>query len=93
MTQRARQGILLGGVFAVVALGAPVGLGSHVHWDRRLDGRLAQAVMSIQGVKGLEIGPAFENATLPGTQVHDALYPGERRPRGAPIAPGASRGG
>ena len=70
----------LGGIFAVVALGAPVGLGSHVHWDRRLDGRLAQAVMSIQGVKGLEIGPAFENATLPGTQVHDALYPGEPRP-------------
>jgi len=70
----------LGGVIVVVATGLPVGLGSHVHWDRRLDGRLAQAVMGIQAIKGVEIGPAFENAALPGSQVHDALYPGERGP-------------
>lgn len=69
-----RAGNSLGGVLIVAALGAPVGLGSHVHWDRRLDGRIAQAVMSIPAIKGMEIGPAFENARLPGTQVHDALY-------------------
>ncbi|MHB1295480.1 MAG: chorismate synthase [Anaerolineae bacterium] len=67
----------LGGVVVAVALGVPVGLGSHVQWDRRLDGRLAQAVMSIQAIKGVEIGPAFQNAALPGTQVQDALFPGK----------------
>jgi chorismate synthase len=68
----ARQaGDSLGGVFFVVATGVPVGLGSHVHWDRRLDARLAAAVISIPAIKGVEIGPAFENARRPGTQVHD----------------------
>jgi chorismate synthase len=66
----------LGGTIVVVAWGLMPGLGTHVEWDRRLDGRLAQALMSIQAIKGLEIGPAFENARLPGTQVHDALYAG-----------------
>ena len=61
----------LGGVFVVTATGVPVGLGSHVHWDRRLDARLAAAVMSIPAVKGVEIGPAFENARRRGTQVQD----------------------
>jgi len=61
----------LGGVFVVTATGVPVGLGSHVHWDRRLDGRLVWAVMSIPAIKGVEIGPAFENARKPGTEVHD----------------------
>ena len=69
------QGDSLGGIFVVAASGLPVGLGSHVHWDRRLDGRLAQAIMSIPAIKGIEIGPAFENARLPGTQVHDPIYP------------------
>lgn len=64
----------LGGVFAVIAIGVPPGLGSHVHWDRRLDARLAQAVMSIPAVKGVEIGPAFENARRRGTQVHDEIF-------------------
>jgi chorismate synthase len=64
----------LGGVFEVVALGVPPGLGSHVHWDRRLDARLMWAVGSIQAVKGVEIGPAFENARLRGTQVHDEIF-------------------
>ncbi len=63
----------LGGVFEVVALGVPPGLGSHVHWDRRLSGRLAQAMLSIHAMKGVEIGDAFENARRPGTQVHDAI--------------------
>jgi chorismate synthase len=65
----------LGGVFVVTATGLPVGLGSHVHWERRLDARLAWAVMSIPAVKGVEIGPAFENARRPGTEVHDEIYP------------------
>jgi chorismate synthase len=64
----------LGGIFEVVALGVPPGLGSHVHWDRRLDGRLMAAVGSIQAIKGVEIGPAFENATRYGTQVHDEIF-------------------
>ena len=63
----------LGGVFEIVALDLPPGLGSHVHWDRRLDARLMAAVGSIPAVKGVEIGPAFENATRPGTQVHDEI--------------------
>jgi chorismate synthase len=72
----ARQaGDSLGGVFIVTATGLPVGLGSHVHWDRRLDGRLAWAVMSIPAIKGVEIGPAFDNARRPGTQVHDEIMP------------------
>jgi chorismate synthase len=75
----ARQaGDSLGGVFVVHACGVPVGLGSHVHWDRRLDARLAAAVMSIPAVKGVEIGPAFANAGRRGTQVHDELLPGDK---------------
>ncbi len=69
----------LGGVFEVVAVGAPPGLGSHVHWDRRLSGRLAQALMSIHAMKGVEIGEAFANARKPGTQVHDEILLDERR--------------
>lgn len=67
------KGDTLGGVFEVVVIGVPIGLGSYVHWDRRLDGRLAQGMMSIPGVKGVEIGPAFENAKRYGTQVHDPI--------------------
>ncbi|MFO7982071.1 MAG: chorismate synthase, partial [Desulfuromonadales bacterium] len=67
------DGDSLGGVVEVALLGAPVGLGSHVHWDRRLDGRLAQAVMSIQAFKGVEIGIGFEAARRPGSQVHDEI--------------------
>jgi chorismate synthase len=63
----------LGGVIEVVALNLPPGLGSHVHYDRRLTGRLAAAVCSVQSIKGVEIGPAFENARKRGTQVHDAM--------------------
>jgi chorismate synthase len=64
----------LGGLFEVVALGVPPGLGSHVHWDRRLDARLMAAVGSIPAVKGVEIGPAFENAARRGTEVHDEIF-------------------
>jgi chorismate synthase len=67
-------------VFEVVALGVPPGLGSYVHWDRKLDGRLAQAVMSIHAVKGVEIGPGFEIARTPGSRAHDEIF--WDRPRG-----------
>lgn len=67
------QGDSLGGVFEVRVKGLPPGLGSYVHWDRRLDGQLAQAVISIPGVKGVEIGEAFSLADLPGSQVHDPI--------------------
>ena len=68
-------GDTLGGVFEMWATGVPIGLGSHVHWDRRLDGRLAQAVMSIHAVKGVEIGGGFALAALPGSQTHDVILP------------------
>jgi len=77
--QARKDGDTLGGVFEVVALGVPPGLGSYVHWDRKLDGRLAQAVMSIHAVKGVEIGPGFEIARTPGSRAHDEiLYDGQR---------------
>jgi chorismate synthase len=63
----------LGGIIEIVALNLPVGLGSYAQWDRRLEARLAQAVLSVQAMKGVEIGEAFENAKLPGTQAHDAI--------------------
>lgn len=69
-----KRGDTLGGVFEVVALGVPPGLGSYVHWDRKLDGRLAQAVMSIHAVKGAEVGQAFEIARTPGSQAHDEIF-------------------
>jgi chorismate synthase len=67
------RGDTLGGVFEVVAYGLPPGLGSHVHWDRKLDGRLAQALMSIHAIKGVEIGPGFEIARTPGSAAHDEI--------------------
>ncbi|MBK5107587.1 MAG: chorismate synthase [Anaerolineales bacterium] len=72
------QGIMqardtLGGVIEVLALGLPPGLGSYVHWDRRLEARLGAAVLSVQAIKGVEIGPAFENTRKSGTQVQDAI--------------------
>lgn len=63
-----------GGIIETVALNLPVGLGSHVHWDRKLDGRLAQAIMSIHSVKGVEIGKAFENARKLGTDAQDEIF-------------------
>ena len=63
----------LGGVLEIVALGLPLGLGSYAQWDKRLEARLAAAVLSVQAMKGVEIGDAFENAKRPGTQVHDAI--------------------
>ena len=72
-------GDTLGGVVEAVALGVPVGLGSHVSWDRKLDGRLAQALMSIPAVKGVELGLGFEAARRKGSEVHDEILPGLSR--------------
>jgi len=72
------KGDTLGGVFEVIATGTPVGLGSHVSWDRRLDGKIAQAMMSINAVKGVEIGAGFALANLKGSQAHDVIEPVSR---------------
>src|SRR5213596_2822811 len=72
-------GDTLGGIVEVVALGVPVGLGSHVAWDTKLDGRLAQALMSIPAVKGVELGLGFEAARRKGSEVHDEILPGFSR--------------
>jgi chorismate synthase len=72
-------GDTLGGIVEVIALGVPVGLGSHVSWDRKLDGRLAQALMSIPAVKGVELGLGFEAARRKGSEVHDEIMPGFAR--------------
>ncbi|TAK06259.1 chorismate synthase [bacterium] len=69
-----KKGDTLGGIFEVVALGLPPGLGSHTQWDRKLDGRLAQALMSIQAIKGVEIGLGFEMARRRGSEVHDEIF-------------------
>jgi chorismate synthase len=69
----AKAGDSLGGVVEVIGYGVPVGLGSHVHWDRRLDGLLAQALLSIQAVKGVEIGDAVDVAGRRGSEAHDAI--------------------
>jgi len=69
------DGDTLGGVFEVIAAGVPVGLGSHVGWERRLDGRIAQAIMSINAVKGVGIGSGFALARLKGSQAHDIIEP------------------
>ncbi|WP_457624261.1 chorismate synthase [Persephonella sp.] len=68
------EGESLGGVFEVFATGVPVGLGSYVQWDRRLDGRIAQAFMSIQAIKGVEIGDGFELSRRFGSQAHDEIF-------------------
>ncbi|MEU6253638.1 chorismate synthase [Streptomyces sp. NPDC047043] len=71
--QAHKDGDTLGGVVEVLAYGVPVGLGSHVHWDRRLDARLAAALMGIQAVKGVEVGDGFELARVPGSRAHDEI--------------------
>jgi chorismate synthase len=64
----------LGGVFEVVAVGVPPGLGSHVHWDRKIDGRLAQALLSINAMKGVGVGDGFDTAAKPGSAAHDEIF-------------------
>jgi chorismate synthase len=87
------EGDTLGGVFEIVARGVPVGLGSHVAWDQKLDGRLAQALLSIHAVKGVEVGEAFAAACLPGSEVHDAIVPAPERPRTGGLGRATNRAG
>ncbi|AWN24064.1 chorismate synthase [Deinococcus irradiatisoli] len=72
-----KEGDTLGGIVEIRFRGLPPGLGSYVHWDRKLDGRIAAAVMGTQAIKGVEIGQGFANARVPGSKVHDAVYLGE----------------
>ena len=69
----AKDGDSLGGIVEVLTYGLPVGLGSHVHWDRKIDGMLAASIMSIQAVKGVEIGDGFTGAARRGSEAHDAI--------------------
>ncbi len=85
-----KAGDTLGGIFEVRALGLPVGLGSYVQWDQRLDGKLAQALLSVQAIKGVEIGLGFEASRLPGSKVHDPILPGGE---GGPLRPSNGSGG
>nr|BFD86784.1 chorismate synthase [Streptomyces sp. Xyl84] len=83
------EGDTLGGVVEVLAYGVPVGLGSHVHWDRRLDARLAAALMGIQAIKGVEVGDGFGLARVPGSRAHDEMV---STPEGIRRASGRSGG-
>ena len=69
-----KAGDTLGGIFEIIADGLPMGLGSYVQWDRKLDGRLSQAIMSMPAIKGVEIGLGFEGARRKGSEVHDPIY-------------------
>jgi chorismate synthase len=87
------RGDTLGGVFEVVATGVPVGLGSYVSWDAKLDGRLAGAVMSVQAIKGVEIGLGFEGAVRPGSEVHDPIVRDPAKPRAGGLGRASNRAG
>ncbi|MDH6575918.1 chorismate synthase [Kitasatospora sp. MAP5-34] len=87
--QAHKDGDTLGGVVEVLAYGLPPGLGSHVHWDRRLDARLAAALMGIQAIKGVEVGDGFDLARIPGSQAHDEIIP---TPEGVKRTSGRSGG-
>lgn len=89
MIDRAREaGDSLGGVFTIVATGVPPGLGSHTQWDRKLDGRLAAALMSVQATKGVEVGVGFRAGKLPGSEVHDEIFYKKDGKKKAGVAPG-----
>ena len=91
----AKDGDSLGGVVEVLGFGVPVGLGSHVHWDRKLDALLAQAVMSIQAVKGVEVGDGFDVAGRRGSRAHDPIRwdsDAERYERASTLAGGTEGG-
>ncbi|WP_436758935.1 chorismate synthase [Streptosporangium sp. V21-05] len=88
-----RDGDTLGGVVEVLAYGVPVGLGSHVHWDRRLDARLACALMGIQAIKGVELGDGFALARTPGSRAHDEIVPTDEGVRRASGRSGGTEGG
>ncbi len=91
--QAHEEGDTLGGIVEVVAYGLPPGLGSHVHWDRRLDSRLAGALMGIQAIKGVEVGDGFELARGPGSAAHDEIEPGPDGIRRTSHRSGGTEGG
>ena len=91
--QAKEAGDTLGGIFEVVVRGLPAGLGSYVSYDTRLDGRLAGAMMSIQAIKGVEIGVGFEGARRPGSQVHDPIVADESADRAGHIGRSSNRAG
>lgn len=91
--QAHKDGDTLGGVIEVVVHGLPPGLGSHVHWDRRLDARLAGALMGIQAIKGVEIGDGFELAATPGSRAHDEIVTGPDGIRRTSGRSGGTEGG
>ena len=86
-----KAGDTLGGVVEVLAYGLPPGLGSFTHWDRRLDARLAAALMSIQAIKGVEVGDGFTTAARRGSVAHDEIEATDQGVAGAPTGPAASR--
>jgi chorismate synthase len=88
-----KDGNTLGGICEVVVTGLPVGLGSHVSWDRRLDGRLGQAMLSIPAVKGVEIGLGFETARRTGAEVHDEIEAAPGRTRAGHVRRASNRAG
>lgn len=89
--QKARDTV--GGIVEVLAYGVTPGLGSYVHYDRKLDGRLAQALMSIQSVKGVEVGDGFATAARPGSKAHDVIVPGKAGPTRRSAKAGGIEGG
>ncbi|VAW36352.1 Chorismate synthase [hydrothermal vent metagenome] len=89
--QLKKRGDSLGGIFRVVATGVPPGLGSHVQWDRKLDGRLAMALMSVQAIKSVEVGMGAEVGRLPGSKVHDEIFYGTASRRDAEFWPPKKR--
>ena len=91
--QAHKDGDTLGGVVEVVVHGLPPGLGSHVHWDRRLDSRLAGALMGIQAIKGVEVGDGFELAATPGSLAHDEIVPTDEGIRRVSGRSGGTEGG
>lgn len=91
--QAHKDGDTLGGVVEVLAYGVPVGLGSHVHWDRRLDARLAAALMGIQAIKGVEVGDGFDLARVPGSKAHDEILVTEDGIKRASGRSGGTEGG
>ncbi|WP_370247700.1 chorismate synthase [Nocardioides sp.] len=91
--QAHKDGDTLGGVVEVVVHGLPPGLGSHVHWDRRIDSRLAGALMGIQAIKGVEIGDGFEVAATPGSLAHDEIVSEDGRIRRVSHRSGGTEGG
>ncbi len=91
--QAHKEGDTLGGVVEVVVHGLPPGLGSHVHWDRRLDARLAGALMGIQAIKGVEVGDGFETAATPGSRAHDEIVTEEGQLRRTSGRSGGTEGG